>query len=92
MVVPVVQALLLIQWSLLLHLDPECLKHNVNPFWKHQVFASHLFSCSSKNDFKRQPFLNCHIKNLNTDLLLFLEAQPSLSFQCLQQGPTLTAE
>ena len=42
--------------------------------------------------FKRQPFLNYHIKNLNTDLLLFLEAQPSLSFQCLQQGPTLTAE
>ena len=32
MVVPVVQALLLIQRSLLLHLDPECFKRNVNPF------------------------------------------------------------
>ena len=30
MVAPVVQVLLLIQRSLLLHSDPECLKHNVN--------------------------------------------------------------
>ena len=92
MVAPVVQALLLIQRSLLLHSDPECLKDNDNLLRKRQVFASLLFSCSSKTDFKTSTISELPHTNLNTDLQLFLEAQPSLSFQRLQQGPALTEE